>query len=206
MDLPRVTKRNSIQEGHLEVNEISVNDKLSNFLNEVYIENSLLLSRFSRVWLCATPKTAAHQAPPSLGFSRQEHWSGLPFHSPMHESEKWKWSRSVVPDSWQPHGLQPSRVLRPWDFPGKGTGVRCHCLLRKFISQWKYERTVLGAIYQELCQEFPHTKMPREKNSAAEDLAPTGHQHSNWKTFPAPFHPPKRNQDPWPGSCFGVRA
>ena len=31
---------------------------------------------------------AAHQSPPSLGFSRQEHWSGLPFPSPMHESEK----------------------------------------------------------------------------------------------------------------------
>ena len=48
----------------------------------------LLLSRFSRVQLCATPKMAAHQAPPSLGFFRQEHWSGLPFPSPMHESEK----------------------------------------------------------------------------------------------------------------------
>ena len=47
----------------------------------------LLLSHFSRVRLCATPETAAHQAPPSLGFSRQEHWSGLPFPSPMHESE-----------------------------------------------------------------------------------------------------------------------
>ena len=47
----------------------------------------LLLSRFSRVWLCVTPQMAAHQAPPSLGFSRQEHWSGLPFPSPMHESE-----------------------------------------------------------------------------------------------------------------------
>ena len=43
----------------------------------------LLLSHFGRVWLCATPETAAHQAPPSLGFSRQEHWSGLPFPSPM---------------------------------------------------------------------------------------------------------------------------
>ena len=42
----------------------------------------LLLSRFSRVWLCVTPETAAHQAPRSLGFSRQEHWSGLPFPSP----------------------------------------------------------------------------------------------------------------------------
>ena len=47
----------------------------------------LLLSHFSRVRLCATPETAAHQAPPSLGLSRQEHWSGLPFPSPMHESE-----------------------------------------------------------------------------------------------------------------------
>ena len=50
----------------------------------------LLLSRFSRVRLCVTPETAAHQAPPSLGFSRQEHWSGLPFPPPMHESEKGK--------------------------------------------------------------------------------------------------------------------
>ena len=48
----------------------------------------LLLSRFSRVRLCATPQTAAHQAPLSLRFSRQEHWSGLPFPSPMRESEK----------------------------------------------------------------------------------------------------------------------
>ena len=47
----------------------------------------LLLSRFSRVRLCATPEMAAYQAPPSLGFSRQEHWSGLPFPSPVHESE-----------------------------------------------------------------------------------------------------------------------
>ena len=86
----------------------------------------LLLNCFSRVRLCATPQTAAHQAPPSLGFSRQEHRSGLPFPSPMHETEKWKWSHSVVSDSLQPHGLQPTRLLRPWDFPGESTGVGCH--------------------------------------------------------------------------------
>ena len=34
------------------------------------------------------PIDGSHQAPPTLGFSRQEHWSGLPFPSPMHESEK----------------------------------------------------------------------------------------------------------------------
>ena len=48
----------------------------------------LLLSHFSCVQLCGTPQTAAHQAPLSLGFSRQEHWSRLPFPCPMHESEK----------------------------------------------------------------------------------------------------------------------
>ena len=91
---------------------------------------------FSRVWLCVTPQTAAHQAPPSLGFSRQEHWSGLPFPCPMHESEKWKWSRSVTSDPQRPHGLQPSRLLRPWDFPGKSTGVGCHCLLYERVRVW----------------------------------------------------------------------
>ena len=39
----------------------------------------LLLSHFSRVQLCVTPKMAAHQAPLSLGFSRQKHWSGCHF-------------------------------------------------------------------------------------------------------------------------------
>ena len=88
---------------------------------------SLLLSRFSRVRFCATPQTAAHQAPLSLGFSRQEHWSGLPFPSPMHESE------SEVPQSCptlrdpmdcslpgsSAHGIFQARVLE-WG---------CHCLL-----------------------------------------------------------------------------
>ena len=63
---------------------------------------------------------AGHQAPPSLGFSRQEHWSGLPFPSPMHESEKWKWSHSC-PTLSDPmdcsltgssvHGIFQARVL-----------------------------------------------------------------------------------------------
>ena len=84
----------------------------------------LLLSRFSCVRLCATPETAAHQASLSLGFSRQEHWSGLPFPSPMHQSEKWKWSHSVMSDSsdlmdCRPpgssvHGIFQAKVLE-WD-------------------------------------------------------------------------------------------
>ena len=53
---------------------------------------------------------------------------GPPDKSPR---KTWKGSRSVVSDSSWPHGLQPTRLLHPWDFPGKSTGVGCHCLLRK---------------------------------------------------------------------------
>ena len=60
------------------------------YMVHLYFESLLLLSCFSRVRLCTTPETAAHQAPPSLGFSSQEHWSGVPLPSPMHESEKVK--------------------------------------------------------------------------------------------------------------------
>ena len=35
-----------------------------------------------------------------------------------------------MPDSWRPHGLQPTRPLCPWDSPGKNTGVGCHFLLQ----------------------------------------------------------------------------
>ena len=90
----------------------------------------MLLSRFSYVWLCVTPETAAHQAPLSLGFSGQEHWNGLPFPSPVRDSEKWKWSRLVMSHSSRRHGLQPTRLLCPWNSPGKSTGVGCHCLLQ----------------------------------------------------------------------------
>ena len=53
----------------------------------------------SRARLLATPRTAAYQAPLSMGFSRQEYWSGLPFPFLMYESEKWKWICSVMSDS-----------------------------------------------------------------------------------------------------------
>ena len=39
----------------------------------------------------------------------------------------------MVSDSLRPHGLQPTRLLRPWDFPGKNTGVGCHCLLQEIF-------------------------------------------------------------------------
>ena len=87
----------------------------------------------SHVRLFVTPWTVAHQAPLSMGFSRQEYWSRLPcsppgdlpdpvikpasFMSPglasrfFTTSATWKGSCSVVSDSLQPHGLQPTRLL-----------------------------------------------------------------------------------------------
>ena len=60
------------------------------FNKALILSSKYILSHFSLFWLCATP---------SLGFSRQVHWSGLPFPSPMHKSEKWKWSYSAMSDS-----------------------------------------------------------------------------------------------------------
>ena len=62
--------------------------KLKDACSFVMTNLLLLISRFSHVRLCATPWTAANQASPSMGFSRQAHWSGFPFPSPMHESGK----------------------------------------------------------------------------------------------------------------------
>ena len=82
--------------------------------------HACMLSCFSCVQLCATPYTAAHQAPLSLGFSRQEYWSGLPFPSPMHACMHAKSLQSCLtlcnpmdsspPDS-SVHGILQARVL-----------------------------------------------------------------------------------------------
>ena len=58
-----------------------------------YVLLLLPLSRFSCDWLCVSPQTSTHQAPSSLGFSRQEHeWVAISF------SNAWKWSHSVMSD------------------------------------------------------------------------------------------------------------
>ena len=78
----------------------------------------LLLSHFSRVQLCVTPETSAHQALLPLGFSRQEHWVGCHF---LLQCMKMKSESEVVQlcPTQRPHGLQPTRLLHPWGFPGK---------------------------------------------------------------------------------------
>ena len=63
--------------------------------------------------------------------ARTLEWLAISFSNAW--NEKWKGSCSVVSDSSQPHGLQPTRLLRPWDFPGKSTGVGCHRLLQNYF-------------------------------------------------------------------------
>ena len=70
----------------------------------------LLLSHFSRVLLCVTPEMASHQASPSLGFSRQEHWSGLPFPSPIISDEVIKKKVCYCPDELATEAIKPSKL------------------------------------------------------------------------------------------------
>ena len=68
-----------------------------------------------------------------------------------------QFSRSVVSDFLRPHGLLPSRLLCPWDFPGKSTGVGCHCLLCQQPldhgkSKWVPEKDLLLLYW--LCQSL----------------------------------------------------
>ena len=83
----------------------------------------LLLSCFSRVQLCATPETAAHQAPLSLGFSRQEHWSGLPF----------LLQRMKVKSESEVAQLCPT-LINPMDYSPPGSSI--HGIFQTRVLEW----------------------------------------------------------------------
>ena len=97
------------------------------YLSQKYITSSVFIFGFQYPKMNATTAKSLQSCltlcnpieGSSLGFSREEYWSELPFPSPIHENEKWKWSHSVVSDPQRPHGLQPTRLFCPWDFPGK---------------------------------------------------------------------------------------
>ena len=84
-----------------------------------------------------TPWTVAHQAPPSIGFSRQEYWSGVPSltvremqNKPLMSLLLLLLSRFSRVRLCATHRWQPTRLPHPWDSPGKNTEVGCHFLLR----------------------------------------------------------------------------
>ena len=132
-----------------------------------------LLSHFSHVRFFPTPWTVACYTPLSMGFSRQRYWSGLPFPPPgdfsdpgteptslmspalagrfFTTSATWDSAcccrckvTSVVSNSVQPQRRQPIRLPRPWDSPGKNTGVGCHFLLQCMKVKSQSEVTVVS--------------------------------------------------------------
>ena len=110
-----------MEKAFLWVNKRHTGGKKTNTCHKYNTVLLLLLSHFSRVRLCATPQTVAHQALPSLGFSRQEHWSGLPFPSPiMKGKSESKVAQSCLtlcdpmdcsPPGSSVHGIFQARVL-----------------------------------------------------------------------------------------------
>ena len=94
-------------------------------------------------------------AVPRILQARTLEWAAISFFSAW----KWKWSFSVMSHSSRPHGLRPTRLLRPWDFPGKGTGVGCHCLLRLTgLSSVQFSCSVISDSFWP--HESQHTRPP----------------------------------------------
>ena len=102
---------------------------------------------------------AAHEAPPSLGFSRIEHWSGLPFPSPRHESENEVTQSCPTLSDPMDYRLPGSSVHGISQ--AKSTGVECHCLLCTFLpslDQIDYLVDGMNSLPLEKVQCFPPLK------------------------------------------------
>ena len=121
--------------------------------------HACMLSHFSRIRLCATRWTAAHQAPLSTGFSRQEYWSGLPFsfskpytlpyikHNSQWEFAVWCWE--LKPSAlWQPRGVGGGREVQEG-----GTYV---CIWLIHVDVWQKLTWYCKAVILQL--KIKHTK------------------------------------------------
>ena len=98
--------------------------------------------------------------------ARTLEWGAISFSN----AGKWKVKVKSPSRVWLlwPHGLQPIRLLRPWDFPGKSTGVGCHCLLRSWgYSTVKIFHQQLGNICEG--KGFPCSSVGKESACNAGD-------------------------------------
>ena len=75
-------------------------------------------------------------------------------------------------DSLQPHGLQPTRLLRPWDFPGKSTGVECHRLLRQTLPDLTKGDTQTANKHMKRCSTLYITREMQRKTAARSHYTP----------------------------------
>ena len=132
--------------------QISSTTSISHYEYEMWMCKLLNL-----VQLFATPWTLQ---PLSMGFSREEYCFLLqifPTQVPCIAGgflNNWatralKWSRSVVSNSLQSHGLQSTRFIHPWDFPAKNTGVGCHFLLQEIFPtrDWTWVSCIVGRCF-----------------------------------------------------------
>ena len=125
-----------------------------------------MLSRFSRVRLCATPETAATRLPCPWDSPGKNTGVGCHFllqcMKVKSESEVTQscltlsdpMDCSLPGSSIHGIGLQPTRLLHPWDFPSKSTGVGCHCLLRMSPLKTSYTQTTLFPFLIELSDGY----------------------------------------------------
>ena len=144
----------------------------------------LLLSRFSRVRLCATPQTAAHQALLSLGFSRQEHWSGLPLPSPCNRnnhvlSSFSHWSKSLDQILSDPPLCAVSSCFALYHFvpPGNGRWFPTSARVLHSLLLIKPSR---ASIFQALIKERPSATLFCMTFIESFLQLPTK-QHNRWK-------------------------
>ena len=122
----------------------------------------------------------------------------------MHESEKGKWSCPVASDTQRPHGLQPTRLLRPWYSPGKRTGVGCHCLLHsthcraaKLVCQscWSQLPEVVAwqpeePLQREACGPREEPLLPAARESHAEQERPRAARNTDRNKYvKLPYNP-----------------
>ena len=110
----------------------SIPETLLSFINSLRAKLACLLSPFSRVWLC-DPMDHGPPGSPVHGILQASilEWMAISFSSDKVWSE-WSEVAQLCLTLW-PHGLQPTRLLCPWDFPGKSTGVGCHFLAWAFL-------------------------------------------------------------------------
>ena len=170
----------------------------------------------SCVQLFATPTDfVAHQASLSMEFSRQEYWSGLPFpfpeelpnpgnksRSPALQADSLPFelqgslyseseSRSVLTDSLRPHRRQPTRLRRPWDSPGKNSGVGCHfhlrCMKVKSESEASQSCSLLATPWTATYQAPPSMGFSRQEYWSGVSL-PSSHGHAFF-ALPSSYSP-----------------
>ena len=95
-------------------------------------------------------------------------------------------------NSLRPHGLQPTRLLHPWDFPGKSTGVGCHCLLPADAWSMVITDKASQCKYRPWSQEDPHeylssvTYSPRDLSQASRSQVPQASPLLNGNSNPLP--------------------